>query len=237
MVPFQSPFPLKKPLSSVVCSTRGFTLIEMIGVLAVIGVLVALIVPKVFDIIASSKIEALASALKTYETAVAKYYTDLGTVMPLDASGNPQLESTGDSATAISLPARLTLSSYDPLVLSTNLWPRFTGPYLDKFATNAPPGLGTKMYIPVKAAVAYGTLVTGANIAWDLKGDDGNSDLPSNASVAYIYITGVSEKDFLEYDAIVDRGVGASVSEKELRGRAKWDSLNNGTLNLYLAHQ
>ncbi len=230
---------LLRPGSGHVFSTfpQGFTLIEMIGVLAVIGVLAALIVPKVFDIIVSSKIDALASALKTYETAVTKYYTDMGTVMPLNTSGNPQLESSGDSATAHSLPARLTLSRLDPLVLNSNLWPRFMGPYLEKFNTNAPPALGTKMYMPVKSAVAYGTPVTGINEGWDLKGDDGNSDLPSSANVAYIYVTGLSEEDFLEFDSIVDRDVGSSKSENELRGRAKWDPINNGTLKLYLAHQ
>ena len=47
---------------------QGFTLIEMIGVLA------ALIIPKVFDVISSSKIDASAAACKTYETAITNYY-------------------------------------------------------------------------------------------------------------------------------------------------------------------
>ena len=228
---------LKMPTPQAQTKSQGFTLIELIGVLAVIGVLTALIVPKVFDIITSSKIDALASALKTYETAVTKYYTDMGTVMSLNTSGNPVLENSGDSATTHSLPARLTLSRHDPLVLNANLWPRFMGPYLEKFDTNAPPALGTKMYMPVKSASAYGTPVTGSDMGWDLRGDDGNSDLPSNANVAYIYVTGMSEEDFLQMDAIIDRDVGGSTSEKELRGRAKWNTLNNGTLKLYLAHQ
>ena len=63
--------------------SEGFTLIEMIGVLAVIGVLAALIIPKVFDVIAQAKVDALASAVKTYETGITKYYTDLGTILPL----------------------------------------------------------------------------------------------------------------------------------------------------------
>ena len=237
MIPFNPFFPLKKSPSSVLGGTGGYTLIEMIGVLAIIGVLGALIVPKVLDVITTSKIDVLASGLKAYEVAVTKYYTDMGTVMPLDASGNPQLETSGDSATVVSLPARLTLSRHDPLVLNTNLWPRFNGPYLEKFDTNAPPGLGTKMYMPVKSAEAYGTPVTGTNLGWDLKGDDGMSDLPSSARVAYIFVGGVGEEDFLAYDAMIDRDIGGSDSEKELRGRAKWDPLNNGTLKLYLAHQ
>ena len=87
-------------------SEHGFTLIEMIGVLAVVAVLAALIIPKVFDVIASSKIDALATACRTYETAVTAYYTNIGSVLPLNASGTPQTENSGNSATARSLAAR-----------------------------------------------------------------------------------------------------------------------------------
>jgi len=218
-------------------SEHGFTLIEMIGVLAVVAVLAALIIPKVFDVIASSKINALAIACKTYETAVTAYYTNIGSVLPLNASGTPQTENSGNSATARSLAARLTLSSYDPLVTGTNLWPTFKGPYLEKFDTSRPPGMGTNMYIPARTAVAYGTATTGNNWGWDLKGDDGNSDLKSGAYVVYFRLTGLGEDDFLALDRIIDADIGSNDTEKELRGRAKWYSGSSGTLYLYLAHR
>ena len=101
--------------------SRGFTLIEMIGVLAVLAVLAALVLPKVFDVIAESRVNALAASVKAYETAVIKYYSDLGSLLPLNAAGSPTAETGGDSATATSLAARLTLSSSDALVLSTGL--------------------------------------------------------------------------------------------------------------------
>ncbi len=216
---------------------HGFTLIEMIGVLAVVAVLAALIIPKVFSIIASSKIDSLASAVKTYETAVTKYYVDIGSLLPLNASGVPQAENSGNSATARSLAARLTLSSSDALVTGTNLWSKFQGPYLEKFDTSSPPALGTNMYMPARAAVSYGTAVTGNNLGWDLKGDDGNSDLRSGASVVYLRLTGIGEDDFLELDRIIDADIGSTDAEKELRGRAKWHSSAGGTLYLYLAHR
>ena len=212
-------------------------MIEMIGVLAVVGVLAALLIPKVFSIIASSKIDALAAACKTYETAVTKYYTDIGSVLPLNASGAPQTENQGNSATARSMAARLTLSSSDPLVSGTNLWPKFNGPYLEKFDTSSPPGLGTNMYMPARTAVSYGTSVTGNNLGWDLKGDDGNSDLHSGAYVVYLRLTGLGEDDFLEFDRIVDPDIGSTDAEREVRGRAKWHSGSSGTLYLYLAHR
>ena len=220
-----------KYTSKVVKNERGFTLIEMIGVLAVIAILAALVLPKVFDVIAESLVNAVAASVKTYEIAGAKYYGDLGSLLPLDASGIPAVETTGDSATAVSMAARLTLSSSDPLVLATNLWPKFRGPYLEKFDSSTPSSLGTAMYIPVDASVAYGTTVTASNLGWDLVGNDGNSDLPTAARVVYYKLEGLAAEDFLRLDGIIDRDIGTTIPEKEIRGRAKWDS---GSQTLYL---
>ena len=218
--------------------SEGFTLIEMIGVLAVIGVLSALIIPKVFDVIAQSKVDALASAVKTYETGITKYYTDLGTILPLNSQGNPQTQNSGNSNVERSMAARLTLSSANTDVVgNTNLWPKFHGPYLEKFNTDTPPALGTKMYIPARGAIAYGASVTATNRGWDLKGDDGNNDLSSDAYVVYFRLTGLSEEDFMSFDKIIDTDVGSTTAEKKLRGRAKWATDSNGTLYLYLAHR
>ena len=45
---------------------EGMTMIEMIGVLGVIAVLSALLIPRVFDVITDSKIDSLATATHTY---------------------------------------------------------------------------------------------------------------------------------------------------------------------------
>lgn len=218
-------------------ASEGMTMIEMIGVLGVIAVLAALIVPRVFDVITDSKIDALATAIHTYETGVTKYYADLGSLLPLDVQGVPQVELTGDSSVVTSLPARLTLSSTDPLVIGTNLWPKFQGPYLEKFNSDLPPEIGTNMFLPTSVPVLLQTPVTPDNMGWDLKGDDGASDLPTDSHVAFLKLQGIGEEDFLKLDKIVDPLIGMTDAERKLRGRAKWDPANNGTLYYYVAHR
>ena len=212
------------------------TLIEMIGVLAVVAVLAAMVLPKVFDVIAESRVNALAASVKAYETAVTKYYGDLGTLLPLSSAGLPAAETTGDSSTATSMAARLTLSRSDSLVTANGLWPKFRGPYLEKFGTATPPALGTAMYIPARAADNYDTTVTATNLSWDLKGDDGKSDIPTGANVVYYRLTDLSLEDFDRFDSIVDRDIGTTADTKQKRGRAKYDT-GNDTLYLYLAHR
>ncbi len=218
--------------------SQGFTLVEMIGVLAIIAILMGLLLPKVFSLIASSNARSMAAAIRTYETGVTKYFADVGSLYPLNLTGVPTAEATGDSTTAISLAARLTLDMSDPLNTGANQWPRFRGPYVEKLNTQNVPGFGATIVMPTDVAIALATATTGLNIGWDLKGDDGNSDLPTGAQVAYLKITGISLGDFEDIDGIIDTGIGASQAERKLRGRVKYDDVAGATdLYIYLAHR
>src|SRR5438067_10837120 len=57
---------------------RAFTLIEMIGVLAVIAILAALLIPKVFSAINDARINNACVSLDTVKTAVADHYGKYG---------------------------------------------------------------------------------------------------------------------------------------------------------------
>jgi prepilin-type N-terminal cleavage/methylation domain-containing protein len=57
---------------------RAFTLIEMIGVLAVIAILAALLVPKVFSAINDARINSVCINCDTIKTAVADHYGKYG---------------------------------------------------------------------------------------------------------------------------------------------------------------
>src|SRR5262245_35212489 len=56
----------------------GFTLIEMIGVLAVIAILAAILIPKVFEAINNSRVNNAAMSCQTVKTAMADHYAKAG---------------------------------------------------------------------------------------------------------------------------------------------------------------
>jgi prepilin-type N-terminal cleavage/methylation domain-containing protein len=58
----------------------GFSLIEMIGVLAIIAILAAVIVPRVFSTIASSRITSAVGGVNTMKSAVTDFASRYGTI-------------------------------------------------------------------------------------------------------------------------------------------------------------
>src|SRR5262245_23524561 len=61
-------------------SLKGFTLIEMIGVLAVIAILASLLIPKIFEAINNARINNCAMSIQTVKTAVADHYAKYGSI-------------------------------------------------------------------------------------------------------------------------------------------------------------
>ena len=167
-------------------------------------------------ILKSSKVQSLAAAIRTYETALTRYFTDVGSLYPLNVTGVPTAETTGNSTVATSLPARLTLNASDPLNTGANQWRRFRGPYLERFDSANPPGIGTSMFMPATTPVSYGTSVTTTNFGWDLDAKDGLSDIPTGHTVVYLRITGIRQRDFLHLNNILDGGSSLARSQPKL---------------------
>lgn len=61
-------------------SQRAFTLVEMIGVLAIIAILASLLIPRVFQAIGDSKISNAASTCNSVKAAVNEYYGKYGLI-------------------------------------------------------------------------------------------------------------------------------------------------------------
>src|SRR5687767_9773866 len=69
----------------------GFSLVEMIGVLAIIAILAVIIVPKVFSTIASSRITNAVGSANSMKISVSEFVTRYGTV-PISGAGTARFD-------------------------------------------------------------------------------------------------------------------------------------------------
>lgn len=99
---------------------KGFTLVEMIGVLAVIAILGSVAAPKIFAAIEDAKVSAFVQQVNTMTTAVAKFNTDTG-LWPRHIPSHAQNRY-----------HQLMVNSLD----NTNPIAGWQGPYIEKELTN-----------------------------------------------------------------------------------------------------
>lgn len=67
-------------------SVKGFTLIELMIVVAIIGILAAIAIPKFADLVTKSKESAVKGSLGSVRSAVSIYYSDTEGVFPSTGS-------------------------------------------------------------------------------------------------------------------------------------------------------
>ena len=205
-------------------SSKGFTLIEMIGVLAVIAILAALLIPKVFQAITEARINTVPVGCATAKTGTVDNYAKnggLANVSPTSAWAD------------VPTTAGSTGADYDDEVL-------LAGGFIDKpFA----PRVGTTADVLLGNVTGYtGATAVGAaaGLTYDLDGDTDNDVIGTH--VVFAQITGVPIADAQAISARID-GITMSQTEgtttQDIEGRVKYaaDATGLTTVFIYLTHR
>jgi type II secretory pathway pseudopilin PulG len=227
---------MKTKVNTLVKKTKkalGFTLVELIGVMAVIAILSAMLIPKIFDAINSARIEHAAAAINTIRTAVASHYTKYGAFA--DSTGTfftPTGVATGgtqeDDAAA-----------FDTLVLMKDrmIDKRFGVKLGDQLATNL-------VRVRTIEAAADATAITASSANYDFDGVGAVVDTNNGSLVVEAVITGVNGNDAKELKEMIDGNdltnptpaIGAAAT----LGRVKYPAIatgETGTVLVYIYHR
>lgn len=202
---------------------RGFTLVEMIGVLAIIAVLAAMLVPRVFSAINDSRINSAVMSYNGVKSAAMMYFGKYGKF------------GKGGGATLVLATDTNAAASWDKVVLLGD------GLLEKPFQVK----VGDSSTVQVVASVAATTAATASNAAYNLDGSTTAPSVENEASggqfVIEAIITGVSQDDARDLNTRID-GSDATLGETsagvDTKGRVKYDtSAGPGTVHIYVAHK
>lgn len=199
---------------------RGFTLVEMIGVLAIIAVLAGMLVPRVFSAINDSRINTAVMSYNSVKSAAMLYFGKYG-----------RFGGVGGAAALTSAET----NNWDKSVLMAE------GLVEKPFQIK----IGTAAKISVVPTVAASTAADETNFSFNFDGSNTAPSIENEASggqyVLVCVIDGVANDDAAALNKAVD-GTDAVLGEyatgKDKSGRCKYDvSAGTGTVTIYIAHK
>jgi len=206
---------MKTQKKTEVQAKRAFTLIEMIGVLAVIAILAALLIPKIFEAINNARINNAAVSYNTVKTALADHYAKHGSLL----SSNGLLMAVGGPGA----------TNFDNTLLTEG--------FLDKpFKVKVGDG---NSVVEVNTALATNIAATVSNTAYDLDGSGGSQNDAAGGVVVEAIIYGVTENDAKDLNDRLDgASLGSAIGTDDLKGRVKYTGgAASTTVRIYVTHR
>ena len=203
----------------------AFTLIEMIGVIAIISILAAVLVPKVQNAIARSKVSGTALVFNTLKTAVTDYYSRSNS-FPLRAG-------TGAANTATAT------GRFDADLVAAGLLDKLVSTPIGSTATAG--ALTTRPHVRVLTALVAGTPNPTAGAGgnnFDVDSNTATSDFTAGQTVVSLMIPQVSISDAILLNLIIDNTINTGAAADRV-GRCIYSAVAGGTTTvyLYLGHQ
>jgi type II secretory pathway pseudopilin PulG len=190
----------------------AFTLIEMIGVLAVIAILAALLIPKVFSAINDARVANAAVSIETIKTATADHYGKYGKLNSFFGTNDLTIPISNFS-TNVLLPEGL-----------------IDKPFSAKIAGGDP---STNSIVEVVA----GSPIVGGSGGYALDGS-ANSTTANAAGVVEAVLYNVSKQDAKDLNDRIDgQALGAALGATDSKGRVQYAGTDPTTVYVYIAHR
>src|SRR5262245_55836311 len=205
----------------------AFTLIEIIGVVAVIAILAAVLTPRVVSVIARGKVNATAQSLGSLKTATADYIAKNGSVPPRAGTGSTN--------------AAVSMGRFDSDLVAGGFLERLFACSIGS-QTNDLSALTGRTHVRALTSASAAALTTptatvgGDN--FDLDRNDTTADFTTGQMVVAAFIPHASLTDAIALNKILDgddnTGTGADITGRCIYSAVASD--NTVTIYVYIAH-
>lgn len=212
-------------------SKRGFTLVEMIGVLAIIAILAVVIVPKVFAAISSSRVNSTIVSVDAVKTATTDFIAKYG-VLPT-TGGNARFDDLLRTAGFMDerFASKLGLQM-DTYAVEGSTWTRNSnGTWTATGGSNQ--GAQTRIISQTSNTTSPST-ATGRNFQLD-----GATNLPAGSRVVAAMIESVPTSDAYKLSEALDGIAFSSESGADSKGKVVYRAPSSGVTDvfIYIVHQ